>query len=164
LRSADRLRDFSAQARPSSFGRSLSRAPSVFFLAAGFSTLAAPFVRQLAGGNVVAGTILSAVVGGVASVLGGGKFINGAITGAFAYLATEMALRASQPALNIYGNETVMEANYIPPEERQRFFDEAIAELRNAGLVIAADKIKCLRNRRKGHSGQRDLDLRVLHN
>jgi hypothetical protein len=39
----------------------------------------------------VQGTIISAVVGGTASVLGGGKFANGAQTGAFSYLFNELA-------------------------------------------------------------------------
>jgi hypothetical protein len=36
--------------------------------------------------NILAGVIVSAVVGGTGSVLGGGKFSNGAQTGAFSYL------------------------------------------------------------------------------
>lgn len=40
--------------------------------------------------NLAAGTAISAVVGGAGSVLGGGKFQNGAITGAFGYLFNEM--------------------------------------------------------------------------
>ncbi len=51
-------------------------------LAAGFSKFATP----LSFGNELADAIKSAVVGGLASKLGGGKFENGAITGAFGYL------------------------------------------------------------------------------
>lgn len=36
----------------------------------------------------IGGTILQATVGGIVSVAGGGKFENGAVTGAFQYLAT----------------------------------------------------------------------------
>src|SRR5262249_10267841 len=38
--------------------------------------------------NAIAALTISAVVGGAASVAGGGKFANGAVTAAFAYLAT----------------------------------------------------------------------------
>lgn len=49
---------------------------------AGFSTAgAAPFV-----GKGMAGVVESAVIGGTASALGGGKFANGAVSGAFQYL------------------------------------------------------------------------------
>lgn len=58
------------------------------FLAAG--------VGSLAGGSSdgqidLGGLIASAVVGGAASVLGGGKFENGAITGAYAYVVATIA-------------------------------------------------------------------------
>jgi len=43
----------------------------------------APFALQT---NLVTGTAISGLVGGLASVAGGGKFENGAITGAFGYL------------------------------------------------------------------------------
>jgi len=55
---------------------------------------AAPFVSK----NFALATAESAVVGGVASVAGGGKFANGAITGAFGYLFNNAAgaLRGGQ--------------------------------------------------------------------
>jgi RHS repeat-associated protein len=46
-------------------------------LSAGVSAAAAPFV----GSDLIAGTAISATVGGLASVAGGGKFANGAVTG-----------------------------------------------------------------------------------
>ncbi len=52
-------------------------------LAGGFSAAAAPLASDL---GVVGGAIASTVIGGTASVLGGGKFANGAATGAFGYL------------------------------------------------------------------------------
>jgi hypothetical protein len=52
-------------------------------LSAGFSAAATPFVSSF---GVVGGTVASAVIGGTASVMGGGKFANGAQTGAFGYL------------------------------------------------------------------------------
>lgn len=61
------------------------------FLAAGFAALAGPDIAKFADkagkgtASVVAGTAASAVAGGIGSVLGGGKFENGAVTGAFAY-------------------------------------------------------------------------------
>lgn len=41
--------------------------------------------------NPAVGVIASAVIGGTASVIGGGKFANGAVTGAFGYLFNEVA-------------------------------------------------------------------------
>ena len=55
-------------------------------LAGGTSAAAAPFIGSVSQGNLVAATVLSATAGGLASVAGGGKFANGAITGAFGYL------------------------------------------------------------------------------
>lgn len=52
-------------------------------LSAVFSKLATPITGQI---NAVAGTVVSAVIGGTAAELGGGKFANGAVTGAFGYL------------------------------------------------------------------------------
>lgn len=52
-------------------------------LAAGVAGAAAPYVS---GWGPVGGTVASAVIGGTASVIGGGKFENGAVTGAFGYL------------------------------------------------------------------------------
>src|SRR5712691_6538188 len=51
-------------------------------LAAGFGSFAGPLVPA----NLYAGTVVSAIVGGVGSVLGGGKFENGAVTASFGYL------------------------------------------------------------------------------
>lgn len=51
-------------------------------MAGGFSAWAAPHVPQ----DMLGGTISSAVIGGTASVIGGGKFENGAATAAFGYL------------------------------------------------------------------------------
>jgi RHS repeat-associated protein len=60
------------------------------FLAAGFSSAVAPFgpdpLTQL-----WKGAAFSAAAGGVGSVLGGGKFADGAVTGAFTYLYNEAA-------------------------------------------------------------------------
>jgi hypothetical protein len=61
-------------------------------LAAGISAAAAPFIDAKFPdglhnpGNLAAGTAISATIGGLASVAGGGKFANGAVTGAFGYL------------------------------------------------------------------------------
>lgn len=52
------------------------------FLAAGFSSLTGDLYQTR---SRVLGTAYSAVVGGTASVLGGGKFANGAVTAAFVY-------------------------------------------------------------------------------
>lgn len=45
------------------------------------------------------GTLISAVIGGTASVLGGGKFANGAQTGAFGYLFNQLSKHYRDPRL-----------------------------------------------------------------
>lgn len=57
-------------------------------LSAAFSKLATAITGQI---NPVAGTVVSAVIGGTAAELGGGKFANGAVTGAFGYLFNQLA-------------------------------------------------------------------------
>ena len=57
-------------------------------LSAGISAAAGPWIN---GGNQAASLVRNAVVGGLASVAGGGKFANGAITGAFGYLFNNAA-------------------------------------------------------------------------
>ena len=69
------------------------------FLAAGFSEAASPYINT---GNHGLDTVLHAVSGGVASVLGGGKFANGAITGAFQYLYDDAALSEDLEAQRAY--------------------------------------------------------------
>ena len=53
------------------------------FLSAAVAKFSRPFTRT---GNPVGNAVAAAVTGGTASVLGGGKFANGATTGAFSYL------------------------------------------------------------------------------
>ncbi|QYM77752.1 hypothetical protein K0B96_10485 [Horticoccus luteus] len=65
------------------------------FYAGFFTAGASPFV-----GNGYAGAVESAVVGGTASALGGGKFANGAVSGAFQYL-----LNAAQHESQLPSNE-----------------------------------------------------------
>jgi RHS repeat-associated protein len=52
-------------------------------LSAGFAEIAGPAIP---GEGLAFGTAKSAILGGAGSVLGGGKFANGAVTGAFGYL------------------------------------------------------------------------------
>jgi len=52
-------------------------------VAAGFSAAAGP---SLVTAGIVQGTITSSVIGGIGSVIGGGKFESGAVTAAFGYL------------------------------------------------------------------------------
>lgn len=56
------------------------------FYAGFFTSAAAPYIQEALPGNVIAQTIAAAIVGGTASVVGGGKFANGAVSGAFTYL------------------------------------------------------------------------------
>jgi RHS repeat-associated protein len=65
-------------------------------LAGGISAVADPFIAQKFPdplnnpGNLAAGTAISATIGGLASVAGGGKFANGAMTAAFGYLFNQV--------------------------------------------------------------------------
>jgi RHS repeat-associated protein len=83
------------------------------FLAAGVGSLGGPLT-----GNEfsIQGVAISAVLGGGAAVLGGGKFENGAITGAFAYAAQGVATDEtdSPGALGVKGppNQPVVDPTY----------------------------------------------------
>ena len=60
------------------------------FLAAGFATLAPTPVQGESYAQQFEGTVVAATLGGFGSELGGGKFENGAITGAFVYLFNDL--------------------------------------------------------------------------
>jgi RHS repeat-associated protein len=85
------------------------------FLAAGVGGLVDPYALAVDHGlggteGLYAGTAISAVSGGVGSVLGGGKFANGAETGAFGYLfnaAMHDAAAALKQTQEQYGNVNV---------------------------------------------------------
>lgn len=66
------------------------------FLAAGFTNAVSAFAPKLGVDlhDPVQGTAFSAVSGGVSSILGGGKFADGLVTGAYVYLLNHLA---SQP-------------------------------------------------------------------
>ncbi len=61
-------------------------------LAAGVTALAGPLTN---GHGLFADLVMNSTVGGLASVAGGGKFANGAVTGAFGYLFSPAAGAAS---------------------------------------------------------------------
>ncbi len=73
-------------------------------MAAGFAEFAGPIGADQ---GYVFGTTKAMIVGGVGSVLGGGKFANGAVTGAFGYLFNECAHDACKRFLKQRGFETV---------------------------------------------------------
>ena len=60
-------------------------------LSAAFTLAATPTIADYTKGNVILGAMGAAVVGGTVSVIGGGKFANGAQTGAFSYLFNHWA-------------------------------------------------------------------------
>lgn len=64
-------------------------------LAGGFSAAATNFGPELARTNDAFGIAYSAVTGGIGSVIGGGKFANGAVTGAFGYLFNHLLHKAA---------------------------------------------------------------------
>jgi hypothetical protein len=61
--------------------------------------------------TTVGGTVTAAVVGGTASALGGGKFANGAVTGAYTMLYNHIAHRPEDPP----GNQIDEEEREFPP-------------------------------------------------
>ena len=67
------------------------------FLSAGFTKAASvaflPDGKNLTGNQIFYGTVVSAVIGGTVSKLSGGKFANGAQTGAFQYLFNQVSTR-----------------------------------------------------------------------
>ena len=58
-------------------------------------------------GQRIGGTVIEATAGGLASVAGGGKFANGAVTAAFGYLFNDIALITTRdrygPSFNLFG-------------------------------------------------------------
>ncbi len=104
-------------------------------LSGGFSAAFANFAPQMSNDFTV-GLAQSMVVGGIGSVIGGGKFANGAITGAFGYLYnrcmhgpscwqevqaqvaqvwSETAITGSKTGLSILGFVVVPEATVVKP-------------------------------------------------
>lgn len=74
------------------------------FLAGAFGSMAGYTAQNMQLG-FVGGLVYSSVVGGTASVLGGGKFANGAVTGAFVYLFNEAAHQfAKRPSFDNMSN------------------------------------------------------------
>lgn len=69
-------------------------------LAAGFGEMAGPFTKDF---GFVGNLVAHSVIGGTGSVLGGGKFANGAMTGAYGYLFNQVMHRAAGPTA-IKGN------------------------------------------------------------
>ena len=64
-------------------------------LAGGFTKIASPYIAEFAGNTSFSdkftGAVLAGTVGGTVSEMTGGKFSNGAITGAFAYLYNQLS-------------------------------------------------------------------------
>jgi hypothetical protein len=66
------------------------------FLAGGVSSFAPAPTPGQSWEETFDGTTVSAILGGAGSALGGGKFANGAVTGAFAYLFNDLAHPSNQ--------------------------------------------------------------------
>jgi RHS repeat-associated protein len=66
-------------------------------LAAGLTAFAGPVINKL---PFQAALVANTTIGGFASVAGGGKFANGAVTGAFGYLFNDAAQRLAPPAFD----------------------------------------------------------------
>jgi hypothetical protein len=100
--------------------------PALGALSAAFSKFAT--VNGFVGKDAVSGTITSAIVGGTASVLGGGTFANGAQTAAFGYLFNYIA-HAGQSG----GNES------IPVSEQERILSRNSTFALTSGDVGGAE-------------------------
>ena len=102
------------------------------FASAGFGAVAGSVIPQ---GNFGLGLIASTVAGGVGSVLGGGKFENGAMTGAFGYLFNSaMHPQPRKLSDNEFWHDVMGAVDKMAPQDRLDFY-EFIA---NGGQVIQA--------------------------
>ena len=79
-------------------------------LSAAFSEAALPFV---AGQGPVTGLVVSSVVGGTTSVLGGGKFSNGAETAAFAYVFNCLGHKETGPCSELWAKQGAVAGTVI---------------------------------------------------
>lgn len=125
------------------------------FLAGGFANLAGSFGVDRLGFNEVPGsqgeffgrTAYQAVAGGVGSIMGGSKFGNGAITGAFGYLFNDVLTVGGSYTLNLFGfasvsldGGTYLELpNYWDPENSGRW-DLGLRGSFSGGLDIGSIK------------------------
>jgi hypothetical protein len=77
-------------ASPAASGGSCGSGAAAGAVSAGFAPLTATLFPNASGnlGERIGGTFVQATAGGLASVAGGGKFANGAVTGAFGYLVS----------------------------------------------------------------------------
>ena len=81
------------------------------------SKITAPYIELYAGssnmGDVTIGAVASAIIGGTVSELTGGKFANGAITAAYAYIFNQVSARfiRSSGLLSVRDTETNQEAS-----------------------------------------------------
>ena len=107
-------------------------------LSAGVSAAAGPFINTP---DRVASLVRNSIVGGLASVAGGGKFANGAVTGAFGYLfnsqwrshtAVPFVDDQGNPVLDISGNPMLRPSDVDP-----HFFENAGASAANEDNINA---------------------------
>ncbi|MEW9900241.1 hypothetical protein ABWL39_16595 [Chitinivorax sp. PXF-14] len=74
-----------------------------------------------------AGTVSRAVVGGLASSLAGGKFSNGAVTAAFAYLFNDLASQQKGKALEVQAQAELNGQGWSTYTNRQIVFEDGVA-------------------------------------
>jgi len=91
-------------------------------------------------GDYVGGTAATGVVGGLASVAGGGKFENGAVTAAFGYMFNNcfscLKQRESDPRLSGRADDTLSPLDFLNPRGWSRALAGIGAEV--AGAEVAA--------------------------
>jgi len=108
-------------------------------LAGGFSAASTNFGPGLAQTNEAFGTAYSAVTGGIGSVIGGGKFANGAVTGAFGYLFNHMLHKGGVADLFRGARGHHPFAQQWANEYRNFISEDALAVL--SGVTIGPDVI-----------------------
>lgn len=96
------------------------------FLSAGVASVAGPLEVR---GNFGFNLLEHSVLGGIGSILGGGKFANGAVTGAFAYIAGNAAEAAARG--NALATTPSLEGPEMSAEDRKAAIDNAISIYRS---------------------------------
>lgn len=87
-------------------------------------------------GDEVIGTLTAGALGGIGSALGGGKFANGAVTGAFAYAASAVLKQDGEIELHDSTSGSSVDYTNVAPAGLQ-----AIRSTPDSGLAAAEKKI-----------------------
>ncbi|NHQ90521.1 RHS repeat domain-containing protein [Janthinobacterium lividum] len=104
-------------------------------LAGGFSAAWGNYGLGYAPGNaastIIKNTIVAASIGGMGSVIGGGKFLSGAQTGAFSYLFAQFAREFRDG----YGSFSIIKGGQLNGADGKALFDSRISQLEADGTL-----------------------------